>query len=408
MPSLAKQNRSASTMLSATAAYISYLMAGTLMGFISANLFNFSARFDADFPQINLMFAIIGLGRIVVLFVSGTVADRYGPKVVLLVSMGSIGVFYAMIPLFVTLTPVLILSLLAGAGYGMVDAAATKLIFDCRFRKNNFALGLIQVFFCVGAMASPLIVPLLSAQNIFFGWQFWGFSAVCVANIFLMAVACFPRHSATRIETYDEAGAGKAVFTFKSGAFRDALFPWGVLLVFSVASSIFFLWSAVFAQENMKMTEEAAIQLPLYFNIGAVIAGVTLGRLFDKIHMTVFLMLSPAVFLACMLIFMLWQPDGLVMPLFLTAGFAAGITASYIIAIIGKLFPNNQGAASGITMSMQATGLIVTPFFTGAMYRSLGIVSVMITSCVLFALCLALTVVCRVKFRRLALVNESS
>lgn len=371
--------------------YAAFIVAGTLVGVIPANLFAMAERFSADYALINMMFAIIGAGRISTLFLSGIFSDKYGSKATMLLSMLSIGLFYGGLPFLTSIYPVLALSFVAGMGFGMIDAAATKLIFDCFPIRTKFGIGMIQLFYCVGASIAPLVAGLLTTRGLYFGWFFWGVAALCALNLAYMASIRFPIHGVAQAET-----EAKQALNLKNPNMPNAAFAWGSLLFYTIGASTFFAWNGVFARDICGLSEPQAIQIAMFYNIGAVFAGYIISRLLERIHVKIFLLISPVSFGLALCYILLAKPGLSMYALFLVVGFLTGVTASYIIAIVGLLFPRNQGIASGITMSMQAAGQIITPILTAPIYARYGIHAVIITACAAFGICFLLSLRCKV------------
>ncbi|MBE6012339.1 MAG: MFS transporter [Lachnospiraceae bacterium] len=390
------------SMKPAVIAYMAFLLFGSFLSIVSSYFNILASHFSHSLSSISLMLSAMATGRILTIFISGFIADRIGRKLMLFASISCVTVFFVFVPFTTNFTIALMLSAIAGMGHGMTDSSATALVLDCFPDKPNFPLSLIQVFFCVGAMSTPIAADVLFSNGIYFGWGFWGLGVLGIVAAFLILTAKFPPYIKDKAEI-DTLIQNK--FNVKPSVYREGLLIGLIVFFYSITTTTLTTWGGTYAMEAVGIEPIKSIHVLTYYNIGCMTGTFIIAKLLDRIHSTVFIILNPVMIILFMFLFYTLKSPGLSYMLFMGSGLFAGIFYSLALSVVDEMFPEKKASASGVTMGMSALGSFCTPVITGRIYESYGIANAFGIMFISFILLFVLSIVFRLRFKKI--LNKS-
>src|SRR5271169_2400984 len=141
-------------MLAAIVAIFVYGMIAAMLGTILPDL---SDRFHLSPSQNGTIAFAQALGLIIASLGVGPLLDNEGKKLGLILGLAFISIALFALPRSRGFRGILLLMFLLGVGGGIVVTAANSLVSDVSQARRGAALNLVNIFFGLGALATPLI-----------------------------------------------------------------------------------------------------------------------------------------------------------------------------------------------------------------------------------------------------------
>ena len=338
-------------MLAAIVAIFIYGMIAAMLGTILPDL---SDRFHLSPSQNGTIAFAQALGLIVASLGVGPLLDNEGKKLGLVLGLALIAIALFALPRSPGYRSILLLLFLLGVGGGIVVTAANSLVSDVSQAHRGTALNLVNLFFGLGALATPFI-----AAN-FFGRNWvrlcYTIAALTVVTLVLQAFAKMPGPS----------GAGFVLADAAPVLGRPLLLLIGLLLFLYISCEVG-IWNwlprHLIAQG---IPESRALNiLSLGFALGLLIgrAGV-LPILTRAPAITVTLVGSVAMAITTFLMLRTSRPQAAFVLVFL-AGLSMAPVFPTTIAIVGDAFPRMTGTAIGFVITCGWIGLAVSSRIIG-------------------------------------------
>jgi fucose permease len=121
-------------------------------------------RLHLDELASGTLFSILPLGIIAGSLIFGPVADRYGYKMLLIISSLCLFAGFEGLAFTVSFTPLKFFIFLIGLGGGAVNGATNALVADISEKEKGANISLLGVFYGLGALGMPLIMGLLKSR----------------------------------------------------------------------------------------------------------------------------------------------------------------------------------------------------------------------------------------------------
>jgi len=343
-------------------------------------LSSFAANVGLPLSQAGLTFTVAFFGGVLANLAGGPMSDRLGRGKVLLFSLlvGTVATFG--LTLCRSLPVLLLFAFFSGVGGSGVILSASALVTDLFAERSVAALNLATLFFGIGAFTGPTMVSLS------FGlWQtgmpaLWlGIAVGLLFNVPLVAVVMRRIAAAEKPSAGLQVSAGttpEASGAPASGSILRAPLLWvfGAVLLFDVGTE-----QTIGAWTTVYMTQSAALAIE---QAALVVSGFwvtfTLGRLGaagigSRWSSGAVLFASLATGAAGILLVNLGT--GSVFPSvlgFLLTGLGFGPLFPTVVALVGRTFGRNAGAAMGITMTLGSVGGMFMVWFEGALITGIG------------------------------------
>jgi fucose permease len=141
------------------------------------------------------LFLVMNFGMLVGSLIFGPICDRFGFRILLLISTLLIGgAFLSLSQASGYLTLLLTLPML-GFGGGMLNGAANALLNDISAERRSSALNLLGIYFGIGALLTPFAIGVLIG-NLGLSTILLGFAvfSIAPAPLFLLALFPAPKH----------------------------------------------------------------------------------------------------------------------------------------------------------------------------------------------------------------------
>jgi fucose permease len=337
--------------LAAILAIFVYGMIAAMLGTILPDL---SARFRLTPQQNGTIATCQALGLIIASLAVGPLIDNEGKKVGLVLGLGVITVALLLLPRSGSFRAIATNLLLLGLGGGIIVTAANALGSDVTPDRRGTTLNLLNLFFGLGGMATPLISAHLLARN-------------SVRLCYLVA-GLAGATLLVNIATPMPAPTGAPSFAhFGDVVGRPALWLIALFLFLYVACEVgVWNWLVQHLIAQGIPESQALNVLSLGFALGMLIGRVGVSRvLFSVSALTVTLAASVLMLITTYLMLGTRNPTVAWVLVFL-AGVSMAPVFPTTLAIVGDVFPRMTGTAMGIVITSGWVGLAVSSRIIGS------------------------------------------
>jgi FHS family glucose/mannose:H+ symporter-like MFS transporter len=341
-------------------------------------------KFQLDAIASGTLFSILPIGILLGSLFFGPFSDRYGYKIILILScilifIGFEGIAYS------TSTDVLkVCIFLFGLGGGAINGATNAVVADISETNKGANLSLLGVFFAIGALGMPSLLGLLEAR--------YSFEAV-VSAIGLLPVAVAILCAITKFPQPKQAKG----MPFSSGF---GLLKEGTLIaigscLFCVSSfeAIINNWTTTYLTEQLTIPGDRALFALSFYVVGMAVMRILLGSVFRATSVRIILLVSFLFLLAgCLTLKYTESYTGSVSGLvFIGIGLAAGFPV--MLGFVGNLFASVSGTAFSIVLTIALVGNMLVNFIMGIVVSKAGIEHITSVAFVLLAAMLVLSII---------------
>jgi fucose permease len=336
----------------ASVAIFIYGMIAAMLGTILPDL---SDRFHLSPSQNGTIAFAQALGLIIASLGVGPLLDNEGKKVGLILGLAFISLALFALPRSPGFRSILLLLFLLGVGGGIVTTSTNALVSDVGETHRATALNLVNLFFGLGALATPFISANLFARN----WVrlCYTIASLTVVTLVMQAFTKMP----------GPTGAGRFVLAEAAPVLgRPLLFLIGLFLFLYISCEVG-IW-------NWLPRHLIAQGIPLARALNILSLGFALGLLIGRAAVlpilthvpaiTVTLVGSVAMAVTTFLMLRTNRPAAAFALVFL-AGLSMAPVFPTTLAIVGDAFPRMTGTAIGFVITCGWVGLAVSSRIIG-------------------------------------------
>lgn len=338
---------------------------------------SFMISLDRPATDTALLISLQSFGTLFTMYFAGSLSDKVGRKNLMIIGIGFYLVYIIGFLAFNNFNAMIVFSILAGIGSGLIDSPGKSLIFDAVNGKTGPYLSVNQVFFSAGTVLSTTLASLFTLK----GWSWKNiyvfFLVITVMYLIVLSKSKFPPVKRFEVKTNDVRSSENM------GARPIMMVLLIIMLLFATIQSVLSTWLPQLAMSVKNMSEASSVSLLTYYQVGGILGAILIGQWLKKIHTTTFMIISPLVVLIVlnMIVFM---PINTVMGiLVLIIGFFLAIYYAYCINMGGLIYPNNTGAASGAVGTMFMFGQTITITLSTFFVKRWDLLSLFIVSIVL-------------------------
>ena len=368
-------------------ACLGMLVFGIVLTTLGAALPEIISRFGIDKAAAGTLFLLMSFCILAGSLVFGPVADRYGYKGMLAVSIALVAGGLEAIAFAPSLGWLRAGVALIGFGGGVINGGANALVADISAGGKSAGLSLLGVFFGVGAVGVPLALGTLSGRASF-STLVAGLGLVVLAALVATLLVAFP--APKQAQGFPLAQGAKLL--------RDPmLLLFGVMLFLESGMEITVGgWTATYFIEELGVPAERAITVLSLFWLGMMLARLVLGSLLRRVAPARALLACIGIGLVGALLMLVSHTVAVAAAgtFLLGAGFAA--TFPVVLGFVGERHPHLSGTAFSLVLVMALTGGMLFPWVTGVVGASQGLrASFWIVPAGLVVLALLVTLVSR-------------
>lgn len=351
-------------MPTALAMYINYFIHGMGAIILAQNIDFLMEQLNTNKAGVSYVISALGLGRLIVLFVSGVLSDKYGRKPFVLLGMGTYVLFMGGILISTNVTIAFFFALLAGMANSFMDAGTYPALTECFPKAPGSANVAIKAFVSAGQFILPWIISFLIANNLYYGWSFIFCIIVFVINGLFIFKLKFPEFKPVeKAETTTENLESNVKANFWIEGICLILIGFTATATFQVIAN----WLPSFAREVAGVEQTISLKLISIYSTGSIVSVFVTSILVAKwIKQVRFTFVYPLISLIMLTV--LWMfPSTMtcIIAAFVIGFSAAGGVLQLALTSMSELFPSSKGKITGIVFTSSSLASTIVPSITG-------------------------------------------
>lgn len=257
--------------------------------------------------------------------------------------------------------------LLLGMSMGVLDSLANSIAADIFFEKRKFSVGLLHIFYGIGAIISPFVSNITEANNL--SWSdAYRFAAIifCVLLvIYIIALVLSKKAVAEATTSPAKAKSGEGSITLKQflSDRRVQLIIVG-MFTFGCAQGGLTVWSKRYLESFTDLAFSPSLILTAYW-VGTLISRLLAMSALRKVPLRSMLLWGHSIYVVLTTIAVLYK-NPLVMIILIGIGsLANGFTVPVSVDLISGWYRSNTGHASNVVFVSFFSGLGIAPTLMG-------------------------------------------
>ncbi|MTD26312.1 MFS transporter [Erwinia sorbitola] len=360
--------------------YLNYLVHGMGVLLMTLNMSHLEQQWQTNAAGVSVVISSLGFGRLVVLFISGMLSDKFGRKPFIYLGMLCyLGFFFGILS-SQSITTAFAFGFLAGMANSFLDSGTYPALMESFPNSASTANILIKAFVSGGQFLLPFIISAIVLADLWFGWSFIVAAAIMLLNAIYLLKRPFPDHRALAkpvISTSEQTGTSPQPQQNNSNLLDIACFT----LYGYISMATFYLvsqWLAQYGQFVAGMSYASAIKLLSIYTVGSLTCVFVTAALVKKAVSSVnLLMLYTFISLLALITVCLHPTPPVVIGFAFVIGFsAAGGVMQLGLTIMAMSFPHAKGKATGIFYSAGSLATFTIPLITAKLSQT-SIASIM-------------------------------
>lgn len=345
--------------------YINYFIHGMGAIILAQNIDFLMEQLNTNKAGVSYVISALGLGRLIVLFVSGVLSDKYGRKPFILLGMGTYVLFMGGILISTNVTMAFFFALLAGMANSFMDSGTYPALTECFPKASGSANVAIKAFISAGQFILPWIISFLIANNLYYGWSFIFCISVFVINGLFILKLPFPDFKAEpkKENVVEEKVEAKVKANFWIEGICLILIGFTATATFQVIAN----WLPSFAREVAGVEQTVSLKLISIYSTGSIVSVFVTSILVAKwIKQVRFTFVYPLISLIMLTI--LWffpSTTTCIISAFVIGFSAAGGVLQLALTSMSELFPTSKGKITGIVFTSSSLASTIVPSITG-------------------------------------------
>jgi fucose permease len=342
--------------------YISIGLTNSILGPAVPFLIN---EFDMNFSLIGTLFFIQFTFYFASVLIAGVASDFFGKKPFLLIgasfmAAGLIGLVFSK-----NESTIFLFVAFIGVGFGILDGGLNSLFIDISGEQKGFGLGLLHMFFGIGALSGPLIFSL--ASKTFLNWRFAFLIASCIPILFF---ALFFPIRLLKVKSNENMRISDVTILVKNNIIVQFIF---LLFAYVGVEQAIAGWLPTYLITTLGVSHFTSSSTLSLFFIGLTIGRLLTGIISEKIgYSDTLLILSLGSSFFLLLIFTFNSVNPIILFFMFTGFFLSGIFPT-VMALVGSIFPQYSGSLSGILTAAGGVGGMLLPLGMGVVSDYAGL-----------------------------------
>jgi FHS family glucose/mannose:H+ symporter-like MFS transporter len=322
-------------------------------------------EFALDKISSGALFSILPVGILIGSIVFGPFADRFGYKIILVLSGLIIFVGFQGIAYSGSLNVLRICVFLFGVSGGALNGAANALVSDISDESKSANLSLLGVFFAIGALGMPFVLGTLQVS--------FSFKQI-VSVIGMLPLVATLLFLITRFP--EPKQKQKLPLKAIPVLLRNELILLVGFFLFCQSSfeAIINNWTTTYLIQKLSVEESKALYALSLYVLGMAVMRILIGGIFRRTSQVFIVKISFVLLLTgC---FLLWLSNSHIVAVAGLIAIGAGLAAGFpvMLGLIGNKFAELSGTAFSIVLTIALVGNMIVNFLMGVVAEKFGII----------------------------------
>jgi fucose permease len=344
------------------AGFLGIFVWGTNAGLLGAVLPGLRERVGISLSESAVLFVALSCGLVVASILAGFLLDRIGKKVVLCGAVSVVIVALVLLAFATSYAEMIALAFALGAGGSAIVTGAHALIADLNPTHRAASLNLLDVFFGIGAFATPFaIVPLQQTGGV--GAVLFALAGLAALVLLYLLTVRFPQP----IHAHDisPAATGRLL---RSAAF---LVPAAIVFLYVGTEQSIWDWQITYFMNDRGMDNVSAARVLSVFPIAIMIGRLINNRLLMRVAPGPVLLVSTVGATICLGVVMVAASAAVGGVALLLAGLFMSSIFPTALGVVSSRFPTMSGTALGLAITGGWLGSVaISPSFGFVAHRT--------------------------------------
>lgn len=344
--------------------YINYFVHGMALIILAQNMDFLANQWSTDTAGVARVVSSFGLGKIISVFVTGRMSDKYGRKIS--VSMGMLFYLVFLIGILFSKDTTLAYAfgICAGIANSFLDTGTYPALMEAYPKKTGPANIVVKFFVQAGQFLLPYFIGFLVLKNMWYGWSFVILAVILCVNLIFVMTRTFP--------LMESSSASKGVKQSVASEKRKVEFnvaEVSLILYGFVAMGLLHIlgqWISKYGSDVVGMSTISARHLVSYASIGALVCVVTTFILGNRgVRSQKFLLLYT--FMTMIVSLTLWKVHAPVVSIVcavLLGFFSSGGLIQLGLTLLVEKSKRGKGLVTSYYTIAEGIALFVIPFAT--------------------------------------------
>jgi len=345
------------------AACIGLLLFGIMLITLGSILPSLTAKFGLNEIGSGKLVSLLPIGIIAGSLVFGPVADRYGYKMMFIITTLLMIIAFEGLAFADSFFLLQVSIFVLGFGGGIINGATNAVVADISSEDKEANLSLLGVFFGVGALGMPLLLGILSKR--------FDYPVILstVGLLMLLAVIYFTAIKFPVPKHHQGLPIKKGLKLLSESALLLTAF---FLFFQSGIEGLINNWTTTFLQNDLNVPKKDSLFALSCYLGGLTITRLLLGKLLKKISSFKIMIVSLLITTAGILLFLYSDSHKSALIALIVIG--VGVAASFpvILGYIGHIYANLSGTAFSIAFVIALSGNTLANYLFGIISNSYG------------------------------------
>lgn len=310
-----------------------------------------------------ILVAVLPLGILAGSLIFGPIVDRYGYKLLLIISVLISAFALEGLAFFKTPGGLYACIFFAGFGGGIINGGGSALVSDISPENKGASLSLFGVFFGVGALGMPLLLGLFD--------QYHYTTILAAVGLFMLLPVFF--FLFTRFPAPKQAQGFPLQQGFQLLKEPVLLLTSFFLFFQSGVEALANNWTTLFLEQKLEVSHRSALIALSFSVLGLTVARLLLGSLLKKISSFIILRVSLLLILTGCAVLALTDSYNLAFAGLIITGMGMGTGFPVLLGYIGQLYAQLSGTAFGIALVIALGGNALINYSFGELAKNSGI-----------------------------------
>ena len=341
-------------------------------------------KFQLDAITSGALFSILPIGILAGSLLFGPFSDRYGYKIILLLSCLLIFAGFQGIAHAPTLMALKVCVFLFGFGGGAINGATNAVVADISEKNKGANLSLLGVFFAIGALGMPSVLGLLEARFPFETIvSAVGYIPLVAAILFLVTTFPSPKQS-------NGIPFSQGLALMKEGVLISIGF---FLFCLSSFEAIINNWTTTYLAQQLSVVSSQALYALSLYVAGMAAMRLLVGSVFRDSPARGILIFSFFFLLGGCLMLNMPVSYGVAVAGLVCIGIGLAAGFPVMLGFVGNLYAEVSGTAFSIVLTVALVGNMLVNFAMGVIADKYGVEHLTTVAFTLLAVMFALSVI---------------